>query len=365
MARQEVDIGIEGNDGTGDSIRESFRKVNENFQEIYAVVGKGGQITFTLLADTPDDLTPFKGDGVDAYLPMVSQDGTEIEVRKLGSDSDENAAAIDTISINVSEDGKLILKLNAISLESDPSPTLGGPLNAAGVAIANIGTTNTDVTNFNNVHGTSLTQDDLVIDKKFGDKNYIRRQDPGETINVPSEFTEATSYTKSIDSIQSLQINNLGYTGIALIPSHGLTRGSDGSAYVFNTAGTGLNWSRQDPATGNTISSTDVDSNGALIYSPIQNGDTIYVGILDANNLGFFVSASDAQLEDLTESTCKWPVGHPNEEKFYFCGRKPEGEFPYCKLHVLYAFQPKGSKEEVLDKEDEVPEFIEKKVKSA
>ena len=58
-------------------------------------------------------------------------------------------------------------------------------------------------------------------------------------------------------------------------------------------------------------------------------------------------------------------IGHPNEEKFYFCGRKPEGEFPYCKLHVLYAFQPKGSKEEVLEKGDEVPEFIEKKVKSA
>ena len=70
-------------------------------------------------------------------------------------------------------------------------------------------------------------------------------------------------------------------------------------------------------------------------------------------------------LEELTDTTCKWPIGHPNEEKFYFCGRKPEGEFPYCKLHVLYAFQPKGSKEEVLDKEDEVPEFIEKKVKSA
>ena len=78
-----------------------------------------------------------------------------------------------------------------------------------------------------------------------------------------------------------------------------------------------------------------------------------------------FEPENPKSLEDLTESTCKWPVGHPNEEKFYFCGRKPEGEFPYCKLHVLYAFQPKGSKEEVLDKEDEVPEFIEKKVKSA
>ena len=40
-----------------------------------------------------------------------------------------------------------------------------------------------------------------------------------------------------------------------------------------------------------------------------------------------FEPENPKSLEDLTESTCKWPVGHPNEEKFYFCGRKPEGEF--------------------------------------
>jgi GcrA cell cycle regulator len=83
--------------------------------------------------------------------------------------------------------------------------------------------------------------------------------------------------------------------------------------------------------------------------------------LLDKN----FEPENPKSLENLTDETCKWPIGHPNEEKFYFCGRKPEGEFPYCKLHVLYAFQPKGSKEEVLEKGDEVPEFIEKKVKSA
>ena len=83
--------------------------------------------------------------------------------------------------------------------------------------------------------------------------------------------------------------------------------------------------------------------------------------LLDKN----FEPENPKALEDLTDQTCKWPIGHPNEEKFYFCGRKPEGEFPYCKLHVLYAFQPKGSKEEVLDKEDDVPEFIEKKVKAS
>ena len=83
--------------------------------------------------------------------------------------------------------------------------------------------------------------------------------------------------------------------------------------------------------------------------------------LLDKN----FEPENPKSLENLTDGTCKWPIGHPNEEKFYFCGRRPEGEFPYCKLHVLYAFQPKGSKEEVLEKSGEVPEFIEKKVKSA
>ena len=81
--------------------------------------------------------------------------------------------------------------------------------------------------------------------------------------------------------------------------------------------------------------------------------------LLDKN----FEAENPKSLEELTEETCKWPIGHPNEEKFYFCGRKPEGEFPYCKLHVLYAFQPKNQKEDDLG--EEIPEFIEKKIKSA
>ena len=83
--------------------------------------------------------------------------------------------------------------------------------------------------------------------------------------------------------------------------------------------------------------------------------------LLDKN----FEAENPKSLEELTEETCKWPIGHPNEESFYFCGRKPESDFPYCKLHVLYAFQPKGSKEEIIDKEDGVPEFIEKKIKAS
>ena len=67
-------------------------------------------------------------------------------------------------------------------------------------------------------------------------------------------------------------------------------------------------------------------------------------------------------LEQLDENSCKWPIGHPDEKDFYFCGRSSLKDFSYCKLHLLYAYQPKGKKEDVAEK-DEIPEFIEKKIK--
>ena len=78
-----------------------------------------------------------------------------------------------------------------------------------------------------------------------------------------------------------------------------------------------------------------------------------------------FEPENPKQLEELDESSCKWPIGHPDEKSFYFCGRSSLKDFSYCKLHLLYAYQPKGKKEEVVTDKDEVPEFIEKKIQSA
>ena len=83
--------------------------------------------------------------------------------------------------------------------------------------------------------------------------------------------------------------------------------------------------------------------------------------LLDKN----FEKENPKSLEDLTDETCRWPIGHPPEKDFYFCGRKPLEKFPYCKLHVLYAFQPKNAKDEDIVTEDDIPKFIEKKIKSA
>ena len=77
-----------------------------------------------------------------------------------------------------------------------------------------------------------------------------------------------------------------------------------------------------------------------------------------------FEPENPKQLEELDENCCKWPIGHPDEKSFYFCGRSSLKDFSYCKLHLLYAYQPKGKKEDAVEKE-EIPEFIEKKIKSA
>ncbi|NCU75320.1 MAG: hypothetical protein EBW10_04790, partial [Candidatus Fonsibacter ubiquis] len=82
-----------------------------------------------------------------------------------------------------------------------------------------------------------------------------------------------------------------------------------------------------------------------------------------------FEPENPTSLENLNEKTCRWPIGHPDEANFYFCGRNPMEERVYCKLHVLHAYQPKGWKNEEEDKNtkgtEELPEFFEKKIKSA
>ena len=77
-----------------------------------------------------------------------------------------------------------------------------------------------------------------------------------------------------------------------------------------------------------------------------------------------FEPENPKQLEELTDNDCKYPIGHPNEKDFYFCGRSSLKDFSYCKLHLLYSYQSKNKKDESIDK-DEIPEFIEKKIKSA
>jgi GcrA cell cycle regulator len=69
-----------------------------------------------------------------------------------------------------------------------------------------------------------------------------------------------------------------------------------------------------------------------------------------------FEPENPKQLEELNDDLCKWPIGHPDEKSFYFCGRTSLKDFSYCKLHLLYAYHASVK--------DEADDLIEKKIQA-
>ena len=197
MAKQDIDIGVEGNDGTGDSIRESFKKVNENFTEVYAIFGLGGTISFKNLDDTPSQYT-----GNESSVPLVNTGGTGIRFYKFVSDSGTNNNAVsnpsnttnsvfveytdpDPTTPDVSGSVKIIV--NDPHIERDPDPRLLKPLSMeAGAAYSNATNTilrntgsgdniNTLVSDWNTLHSSlpSVTSANLLVSKGYADDTYL------------------------------------------------------------------------------------------------------------------------------------------------------------------------------------------------
>ncbi|QPH55323.1 GcrA family cell cycle regulator [Pontivivens ytuae] len=54
--------------------------------------------------------------------------------------------------------------------------------------------------------------------------------------------------------------------------------------------------------------------------------------------------ARKLNLMQLTERTCKWPIGDPATEEFWFCGLPCQAGKPYCEAHTAVAFQPMSSR---------------------
>ena len=253
MAKQQIDIGIEGNDGTGDSIRESFRKVNENFQELYAVFGIGGQISFTDLNDTPNTY-----EGNENKVPLVKSDGSGIDLLELASDNSLDGTP-DTIGFDFTVDGKVIIKQLVSKVSNDPEPILGGPMDAATQPIANVSVTQAAIDTFNSVHGTNLTTGSLVIDKAFADRNYQAKAVAGGGIRLGDEPADASGYTLTASdlSLGNLTINN-----------HGLTDAFNGAAFIFNSTG-------DDPFN-------------------VTSGDIVYINVADENSIALYPSEEQA-----------------------------------------------------------------------
>ena len=252
MAKQNINIGVEGNDGTGDSIRDAFRKANENFTELYAVFGAGGQINFTSLSDTPNTL------GI-RNVPISNDTGTELEMRQLTGGVG--------IAVSYATAGQIIINNTGSELVDDLSPSLGGPLDANGFGIANADVSSQAITDFNNTHGTSLTIDDLVITKGYADQRYIKlgggASGAAGQIRVRSEPVDATAYTKTISSYTA---------GNAVVTAHGFDSSVNGLEVIYNTTGSAA--------------------------SGLVNGSTYYIRYVNDNQLSFHASFAQATNND-------------------------------------------------------------------
>ena len=170
MAKQDIDIGIQGNDGTGDSIRESFRKVNENFNEIYAVFGTGGTIPFTKLGDAPSTYSTNQ-------VIMASADGTRLTARNLVGVG---------IAFNATDDAELQIISQAGQLKDEAEPRLNHPLNINLQPIGPIpDPSEALVTQWNNTFDPfEITIDDLPVSLGYANTHYVRASETGELVDA-------------------------------------------------------------------------------------------------------------------------------------------------------------------------------------
>ena len=159
MAQQIIDIGVQGNDGTGDSIRTSFNKVNQNFTEIYAIFGGGGTIKLYNLGD-------WNG-------PQYTSNQVIMATSTGGLIAGRSLIAGTGIQLNYT-DTTLTIKNTSQGLIGDSAPTLGLPLNAAQHIIGNLADPSQSLVDaFNTLYGTNIDLSSLAISKGYADSRYI------------------------------------------------------------------------------------------------------------------------------------------------------------------------------------------------
>lgn len=170
MALQTIDIGIQGNDGTGDAIREAFRKVNDNFLELYAVYDITGRINFTRLNDAPASYS------ADQIIMASHTQQNQLTARNIVSSDN-------SLLINVTDNSKLDLKVSPVSilakLSSDTAPELAAPLNANKLPIGRLSDPSPALVNeYNAVWAyigsqISTTINELPVTVNYGINNYV------------------------------------------------------------------------------------------------------------------------------------------------------------------------------------------------
>lgn len=177
MPKQNINIGIQTNDGTGDSIREAFRKTNENFNILFdAIGGATGFRFFGSLSDAPSQALPQK-------LLVTDAGGTTItQVSLTGGQG---------IAIEYDYTTGWEIRNSESSLITDPNPTLGADLSGANFRAKSF--------------GSPIADGDLVT-RKFLYDNFLNRDSEYVT---GDEITTVTTFNSTLrQNIRLVAVSN-------------------------------------------------------------------------------------------------------------------------------------------------------------
>jgi len=226
MARKIIDIGVQGNDGTGDSIREAFRKVNDNFKDLYAFSGGDEQILSTdLLDDFPSSYSP-------NTVLITNDQGTAVIGKTIEAEDT-------TIVINNSQPDKITIRSAGGKVVTDSQPKLGGDLDGLSNVIANVKGPE-DYAQWNVTHPDQLpiTPDAVVITKGYADKRYVQVGSSGTSIGGQVRLRDEPS--SGLVHKKNLAEYTYGDGRIKII-GHGFNTGSNGASFTYTSTGTYLN----------------------------------------------------------------------------------------------------------------------------
>lgn len=111
------------------------------------------------------------------------------------------------------------------------------------------------------------------------------------------------------------------------------TRGRANSKVGKTTAAAKQRTQRREPKMP-TMGNTALKSAPETKSIPVAEAKVSPVKLVET------VTGDNISIFDLTEYTCRWPVGDPSTNDFHFCGSRNDGSGPYCESHAEVAYQP-------------------------
>jgi hypothetical protein len=280
LTKQDINIGIQSNDGTGDSIRDAFRKTNENFQQLFGALDQPTGLRFTTLSDTPTVLT-----------------STQIIVTSADYDlNDPGNVTLTQVSLvggqGISMDyaygaGQWVINNTTSTLSTDLNPTLAQDLVGTGLGTKTIviGTETSTVTNIFAWRAKEFADpeaDQDLVTRKFLYDNFLNRDG---TTRYGTE-TNTTTSTNSSTNLGSYLKENVHAVTTATSSTHLINKAYGDSK--ISLAGI----KAFDPETGTTNTSFGIMT-GELLLSrnPKTSDDTDFAGMIAATKS--YVDAND------------------------------------------------------------------------